>query len=124
MGTAPEVRKIWAFGNPANLPNPGKVGTPMFNDVTNSTGTGSGFQCNGLARETSWYIETDAAATCSYQIRTARTTNGPWVSISSGTLSTSQSELVQITGPLYAVSPRLKTLNSTANGVCVAMVGN
>jgi len=124
-GTVAEIRKIWAFGNPANMPLAGKVNvSAAFNDIVNSTGAGSGFQCHGLAREHSFYIETDAAATCSYQIRTARSTGSPYVVISSGTLSTGQTDLVQITGPLLAVSPRIKTLNSTANGVLITLVGN
>ena len=124
-GNVNEVRKVWAWGNPANLPLAGKVNVgSAFSDVVNSTGAGSGLQCHGLARETSFYIETDGAATCSYQIRTARSTGSPYVVISSGTLSTGQTDLVQITGPLLAVSPRIKTLNSTANGVVITMVGN
>jgi len=124
-GTVREIFKQWAFGNPANLPNAPKINVgAAFNDVVNSTGAGSGLQCHGLAREHSFYIETDAGATCSYQIRTARSTGSPYVVLSSGTLGTSATDLVQITGPLMAISPRIKTLNSTANGVIVTLVGN
>lgn len=114
MAVQVEGRFVWTFGQNAT-----GSGANL-----NSTGTGQRFALTGLARENSFYIETDAAATCSYQIITARTLTGAQVVLSSGTLSTSGLDLVQITGPLQYVYPRIKTLNSTANLVTVEYLGN
>ena len=94
--------------------------------ILGSTGAGTAFNIAGFAREHSFYVETDgnANSTASYQIRTGRTSSGPWVVLSSGTLSTGAVDLVQITGPLLFASPRVKTLGSTAGLVTIELVGN
>ena len=117
MPTAAEVRYKWCFGATANAEG---------GSVLGSTGAGAAFYVNGMARENSFYIETDgnANSTSAYQIRTARTSSGPWVVLSSNTLSTGAVDLVQISGPLAWVSPRIKTLNSTAGLVTVEYYGN
>lgn len=117
MGVNPEARLKWCFGSQANAEGGAVLG---------STGAGVAQQIGGLAREHSFYVETDGNvnSTCSYQIRTARTSSGPWVVLSSGTLSTGAVDIVQITGPLAWVSPRIKTLNSTAGLVTVELFGN
>lgn len=114
MPTNAEVRYKWSFGLQA-----GASGA-----ILGSTGAGTRQPIDGNAREHSFFIETDAAATCSYQILVARTLTGPTVSFSSGTLGTSAIDVVQITGPLLFAFPRIKTLNSTANVVTVELVGN
>lgn len=114
-----EARAKWTFGSQARAEG------DTTNNV-NSTGTGFAYGINGLARENSFYIETDgnANSTCAYQIQTARTSSGPWVVLSSNTLSTGVVDLVQITGPLAFVRPRIKTLASTAGLVTVEYFGN
>lgn len=108
---------LWIFGTAAAL-DQGR-GSP--NNVLGSTGAGVAFNTRRLGSEFSFFVDTDGAATCSYQIRTGPTSSGPWAVVSSGTLSTSACDLVQIPGPLRYLSPRLKTINSTANQVAVRM---
>ena len=117
MGVLAEARFKWCFGATVNAEGGAVLG---------STGAGTAQFVGGLARENSFYIETDANAnsTCSYQIRTARTSSGPWVVLSSGTLSTLSVDLVQVSGSLAWISPRIKTLNSTAGLVTVEYLGN
>lgn len=117
MSVKAEIRFKWNFGSQARSEG---------GDSVNSTGTGIAFDARGLARENSFYIETDgnANSTAAYQIRTARTSSGPWVVLSSGTLSTGAVDLVQVSGPLAWVSPRIKTLNSTAGLVIIEYFGN
>jgi len=103
----------WSFGT-------NKDGTSATGHL-GSTGGGVAFDTLGWGEAFTFYVETDAAATCSYQIRSARTSSGPWASLSSGTLSTSAVDVVQIPGPFAWLSPRIKTLNSTANQVIVRM---
>lgn len=112
MGVNPEARAKWSFGNQASAEGGAVLG---------STGTGTQFFVGGLAREHSWYIETAAATTCSYQIVTARTAAGASVVLSSGTLAASAVDLVQITGPLAFTAPRIKTITSTAANVNVTV---
>lgn len=116
-GNNAEVRFKWCFGNSV---------TAEGGAVLGSTGAGTAQDCQALGREYSFYVETDgnANSTGSYQIRTARTSSGPWAVLSSGTLSTGAADLVQITGPLLWVSPRVKTLGSTAGLLTVELVGN
>ena len=87
-----------------------------------STGAGTAVNTFNLGEAFTFFVESDAAATGSYQIRTARTTSGPWAVLSSGTLSTGACDAVQLPGPLGALSPRIKTLNSTANTITVRAV--
>jgi hypothetical protein len=115
VGVCAEVRAKWCFGTAPS----GESGA-----VLGATGTGTRYPVLGLAREQSFYIETDAAATCSYQIITSRTLTGGQVVLSSGTLGTSACDIVQLTGPLAYAYPRVKTLNSTANAVVVELYGN
>lgn len=112
-----EGRAKWSFGSQANAEGGAVLG---------STGAGTAYKLDGYCREHSFYVETDpnTNSTCSYQIRTARTSSGPWVSLSSGTLSSGAVDIVQITGPLAWVSPRVKTLGSTAGLVTVELWGN
>lgn len=91
------------------------------NNRLGSTGAGATFNTHGWGMQFAFFVETDAAATCSYQIRAARTSSGPWNVLSSGTLGTSAIDIVQLPGPLGWLSPRLKTLNSTANFVVMRM---
>lgn len=106
----------WVFGTAAVDPQTGRP-----NNVLGSTGAGVAFNTGRLGAAFTFFVDTDAAATCSYQIRTGPSSGGPWAVISSGTLSTKAADLVQIPGPLGWLSPRIKTLNSTANQVAVRM---
>lgn len=108
----------WVFGTQEAVGNPGP-GTA--NNVLGSTGAGVAFNTHGYGLQFTFMVETDAASTCSYQIRHARTSSGPWSVLSSGTLSTGALDTVQIPGPFHWLSPRLKTINSTANQVVVRM---
>lgn len=108
----------WVFGT-AEAAIPG--GRGPSNNVLGSTGAGVAFNTHGWGESFSFHCETDAAATCSYQIRSGRTSSGPWAVLSSGTLSTSGVDLVQLPGPLGWLSPRCKTINSTANQFTIAL---
>lgn len=103
----------WVFGTPA-------AGTSS-NNVLGSTGAGAAFNTHRFGESFSFTIETDAGGTCSYQIRTSRSQAGPWAVLSSGTLSTSACDLVQVPGPLFWLSPRIKTMTSTSVQVVVRM---
>lgn len=107
----------WIFGTAAL----GDAGQGAPNNVLGSTGAGVAFNTGGAGLSFSFFVESDAVSTGAYQIRTARKAAGPWSVISSGTLSTSQMDLIQIPGPLKWLSPRLKTLNSTAAQIAVRM---
>lgn len=108
----------WVFGTAeaAATPGPGRA-----SNVLGSTGAGVAFNTHGWGESFTFQCETDAAATSSYQIRAARTSSGPWAVLSSGTLSTFALDVVQLPGPLGWVSPRCKTLNSTANQFVVQL---
>lgn len=96
------------------------AGAPQ--NLLGSTGAlSSAFNTHGWGEQFTFAIDTDANATCSYQIRTGRTSSGPWSVLSSGTLNTSATDIVQVPGPLMWLSPRIKTLNSTANTVTIRM---
>lgn len=103
-----EVAVTWGFGTSGVSNNLGSTGA-----ITNAYNTFD----QGL--QFTFTVQTDAAATCSYQIRAGRTAAGPFAVLSSGTLFTSATDYVQLPGPLGFLSPRIKTLNSTANGVIV-----
>lgn len=98
----------WVFGTAVA---DGLRGTP--NNVLGSTGAGVAFNTHGMGSEFSFYVETDAASTCSYQIRTGRSSGGPWAVVSSGTLSTGAVDLIQMPGPFKWLSPRVKTLSTS-----------
>ncbi len=110
----------WVFGT-AEAAGSGPNLRGSANNVLGSTGAGVAFNTHGWGEIFTFYCEADAVATCSYQIRTARTSSGPWAIVSSGTLSTSGCDIVQLPGPFGWVSPRCKTLNSTANQFVVDM---
>src|SRR5262245_31780318 len=99
MAVQAEGRFKWCFGAQASAEGGAVLG---------STGEGTAFACLGLARENTFYVESanNANSTGSYQIRTARTSSGPWVVLSSGTLSSNQVDVVQISGPFAYLSPR------------------
>lgn len=112
----------WVFGTAAVASTASSdklIGSP--NNVLGSTGAGAAFNTHRQGESFSFLVETDGNATCSYQIRTARSNQGPWAILSSGTLSTGACDIVQLPGPLFWLSPRIKTLNSTANQVIVRM---
>lgn len=114
-----ESRFKWSFGSTSrsDAPNTSQL---------NSTGAGVAYNADGVARENTFYVETDGntASTGSYQIRTARTSSGPWAVLSSGTLSSGAVDVVQITGPVLFLSPRVKTLGSTAGLITIEYLGN
>lgn len=117
MGNVAEGRFKWCFGASASAEGGAILG---------STGEGTAYSVLGLARENTFYVETsgNANSTCSYQIRTSRTSTGPWVVLSSGTLSTGAVDVIQVSGPFAYFSPRIKTLASTAGLVTVEYFGN
>src|SRR5262245_14335297 len=118
----PEIsaRCTWMFGTYPDINAPDGT-KKKHNNVLGSTGAGATFNTHGWGLQYSFYAEADAAATGSYQIRTARTSSGPWAVVSSGTLSTSQADIIQLPGPFAWLSPRVKTLNSTANTIIIRM---
>lgn len=114
-GVVVETKAKWSFG----LQSAAEGGA-----VLGSTGAGTRVDVRGQAREHGFYVETDAGATCSYQILTARTATGPSAILSSGTLTSNATAYFQATGPFSFVFPRIKTLTSTAVNVTVELVGN
>lgn len=106
----------WIFGTSKDVTSEGTA-----SNILGSTGAGVAFNTQGWGENFTFFVEADAAATCAYQIRTARVSGGPWSVMSSGTLGTSATDVVQLPGPLGWLSPRIKTLNSTANQVVVRM---
>jgi hypothetical protein len=112
------ARFKWVFGTAEAASSPGRGASA---NVLGSTGVGVAFNTHGWGEAYTFHCEADAAATCSYQIRASRTSSGPWAVLSSGTLSTFATDIVQLPGPLGWVSPRCKTLNSTANQFVVAL---
>lgn len=117
-GSVFEIAAKWTFGPTGNANAVGGTGH------LGSTGSGTAILMAGLGWNLTAYIETDAGATCSYQILTARTATGPTQVLSSGTLSTTALNVFQWNGPVAYVFPRVKTLNSTANLVTVEVFGN
>src|SRR5260221_4672210 len=114
----------WVFGTQEVAGKGGDL-TPLrgpANNVLGSTGAGVAFNTHGWGEQFTLYVEADGAATGSYQIRTARTSSGPWAVLSSGTLSTGATDVVQIPGPFKWLSPRVKTLNSTNNQIGIEMM--
>jgi hypothetical protein len=103
-----EFAQTWTFG---------AAGGPGSN--LGSTGAGAAVNTFDLGERFTFLAESDASATGAYQIRTARTAAGPWAVLSSGTLDASVVQVVQAYGPLGFLSPRIKTLNSTANRIIV-----
>jgi hypothetical protein len=103
-----EVAVTWTFG---------KTGGAGLN--TASTGAGTSYNTFNLGETFTFFVQSDAAATCSYQIRSGLQQAGPFAVLSSGTLSTSGLDLVQLPGPLGWLSPRIKSLNSTANTITI-----
>ena len=110
-----ELKAKWVFGSQALAEGGAVLG---------STGAGTAINTFSLSRVLSWYVETDAGCTCSYQIRTGRNSTGPWVTLSSGTLDTLAAHYWNFEGPALWVSPRIKTITSTAVNAIVELVGN
>lgn len=108
------ARFRWVFGAPlAGASETNRLG---------STGAGVAYDVGGRGEAFTFYIDgTDSAY--SYQIRSARTSSGPWAVLSSGTVASSASaDVVQLPGPLDWLSPRIKTMGSTANQIVVRMM--
>ena len=115
MSVAPEARAKWIFGTAPSGEN---------GNVLGSTGTGTRMPFHGMTREINLFLETDAACTCSYQVIASRTLTGAQIVLSSGTMSTSQLDVLRLTGPWFQIYPRCKTINSTANAFVVELLGN
>ena len=75
-----------------------------------STGEGAAFYARSYPLEGRFYVEAVTTSTLSYQLRTARTSTGPWAVLSSGTLSSGACAVAGVTGPLLYLSPRIKSL--------------
>ena len=117
------ARCKWIFGTQEafTVPGPGQSVPGKASNVLGSTGAGAAFNTQRYGLNATFLVETDAAATCSYQIRTARTSSGPWAVLSSNTVGTGTLAVVQLPAPLGWVSPRIKTLNSTTAQVVVEL---
>ena len=112
----------WVFGTDpdANAP-PGTHG--KHNNVIGSTGAGATFNCHRLGEQYTFLVETNDSG-WAYQIRTARTSSGPWAVLSSNSgTSTSAVDNISYPGPFAWLSPRVDTLASTANYVIISMFG-
>lgn len=114
-GVMREGHNVWTFG----LQSGGS------GEIVGSTGAATlAYALLGAGRAQTVYVQTDGACTCSYQIRSGRTSTGPYAVLSSGTLSTGAVDVIQITGPLAYVSPRIKTMTSTSVQVFVELYAN
>jgi hypothetical protein len=112
----------WVFGvDPYANDVPSNQNKGKSNNVVGTTGAGVAFNTFGWGENFTFYVETtDSAAT--YQIRTSRTSSGPWAVLSSGTLgTTAATDIVQLPGPFMWLSPRVKTMGSTSNNVIISM---
>lgn len=114
----------WVFGTDPDLAAPVSEGNRTHgkhNNVVGSTGAGATFNTHRLGEAFTFAVET-TDSNWAYQIRTARTSSGPWAVLSSNSgVSTANLDIVQIPGPLMWLSPRCKTLASTANYLIVSM---
>lgn len=117
---------MWVFGTDpdvATISSEGNRNHNKHNNVVGSTGAGATFNTHRIGESFSFAIETNDSA-WAYQIRTARTSSGPWAILSSNSgTSTANTDFIQMPGPLMWVSPRCKGLASTANYLMVSMVG-
>ena len=119
MSEAIACRKVWTFYN--------------------STGTGTAYQTNGIAREYTFYCETigSSRSTANIQIQTARSTEAStiarWVSLGSPStfaLTSASLTVIQFTGPFLALRPYVTdlgstgALGSTGTHVTIELVGN
>lgn len=120
-----EASFTWSFGAITNSSASGAL--------VGSTGGGSAatqfpFPVDAAARENTFYVYLAAGSgTSSYQILTGPAAAGPYTVLSSGTLSTvtgTEVDIVQLTGPLKYVQPRIKTITSTASLIKVDFLGN
>ena len=110
----------WVFGNATTqLP----AGKRAFNNSKNSSAAGVAYDTGGWGEQFTFHIETNDSA-WGYQIRSARTSSGPWrvLSSNSGT-STLGIDIAQHPGPLGFVSVYCTELASTANYLIARMVG-
>lgn len=117
---------LWVFGTneAVTAPSQGSPTRGTAQNVLGSTGAGVAFNTHGWGREFSFYVEsTDSVY--GYQLRTGRTSSGPWAVFSSGSnlsaASTTDAVIVQIPGPFKWLSPRVKAMASTANTIIISM---
>lgn len=111
MANTREVAVTWGFGT-----------TTVSNTLGSTGAIANPYNTFGMGDAFTFQVETDAGATCSYQIRVGRTSSGPWTVMSSGTLTSNAVDVVQFPGPHNFLSPRIKTLTSTSVGVVVRAV--
>ena len=120
-------RFTWVFGtdpDKSSIPSEGNRTHGAHNNVVGYTGAGVAFNTHGWGADFSFYVENQNGDTSfAYQLRTARTSSGPWAVFSSGTLNTSLASvnIVQIPGPFAYLSPRVKALASTLNAIVIRM---
>jgi hypothetical protein len=114
----------WVFGtdpDKASVPSEGNRTHGGHNNVVGSTGAGATFNTHRLGELFSFAVETNDSG-WAYQLRTARTSSGPWAVLSSNSgTSTTGTDVFQCLGPLGWLSPRMKSMASTANYLIVQM---
>ena len=80
------------------------------------TSTGSGTRIDGVTvKEWTFYTETGANSTCTYEILSARDTSSTSIGVvlgSSQTLGSTETRIMQFTGPFAAVWPRIVGLQN------------
>lgn len=108
-----ELSRVWSFG----------LQSAGIGEILGSTGVGVAYDTRGNATFHAFYVETQAGSTASYAILTGRTSTGPWAILSSGTLAASTCAVTNVTGILSFVTPRIKTITSTAATVFVQLLG-
>lgn len=119
-------RMTWVFGADPDrntVPSEGNRNHGPHNNVVNSTGAGVAFNTHGWGLNFTFNMESNDSG-YAYQIRAGRTSSGPWAVLSSGSVtatSTVNADVVQLPGPFRWLSPRCKSLASTANYVIIAM---
>lgn len=113
-------RFTWVFGTDPDL-NAGAGTHKAHNNVVGSTGAGAAFNTHGYGSAFSFGVESNDS-NWSYQLRVGRTSSGPWAVLSSNSgVSTAALDYQQLPGPMMWLSPRCKTLASTANYLIVRM---
>lgn len=119
-----ESRMTWVFGtdpDAASVPTEGNRTHGPHNNVLGSTGAGVPFNTHGWGLRHTYLIETNDSG-WAYQIRAGRTSSGPWAVLSSNSgTSTATMDVFQVPGPFAWLSPRWKTLASTAHYAIVRM---
>lgn len=75
-------------------------------DTVSTAGTAIDFR--GFGVENSFYVENGAASSGTITIESARTSSGPWATIAStGMATTGTAAVMEVTGPLLFVRPRV-----------------